>query len=498
MFKLKSKSINSKVNPKSNNPFTTKISTNCDPNPNKYNELTQVRLSQYPPIYYYRKVENPYQYNISSVDLKYSNRKSNEEIFTDKVKDIINKESGGTITLQDILSQSSKKDNLKPNGYPYFFYLNKHPILLKSMNNLPRKLNINFMKKINNEGDRNLRTNPSPYISNNKNGNDNYEENINKQNYEDEKNNGFENIRYEPNVNNINQVDNEKNNDVKEPNNNLIERENNNNQNPENINNNNEKQQETNENNINEITKENNNEQIIENTNNNLNEPQRENLENLKTENDEKNYNENYNDDEEELNEFTSQFNYNNNLQFKYNNYNTHHDPKKIKFPRNIYPLLTEREEIQYKYYESDPLLLKDDDLFKKKSGEKNIFRNHRQLTDFEGKLHMTSESNSSWIPRIPKRTTYNNYTSVQYNIISPGKKSVFKTKDEINGIKITNRVKSVSEFVDVNRIDAVNLSDLFANSVKDKHWFKRTDQVGANHSDLHLTYRERIPHTFS
>ena len=87
MFKLKSKSINSKVNPKSNNPFTTKISINCDPNPNKYNELTQVRLSQYPPIYYYRKVENPYQYNISSVDLKYSNRKSNEEIFTDKVKE---------------------------------------------------------------------------------------------------------------------------------------------------------------------------------------------------------------------------------------------------------------------------------------------------------------------------------------------------------------------------------------------------------------------------
>ena len=37
MFKLKSKSINSKVNPKSNNPLLTKISINCDPNPNKYN-----------------------------------------------------------------------------------------------------------------------------------------------------------------------------------------------------------------------------------------------------------------------------------------------------------------------------------------------------------------------------------------------------------------------------------------------------------------------------
>ena len=497
MFKLKSKSTDSKIISTSNNPLRTKISINCDPNPNKYNEMTQVRLSQYPPIYYYRKVENPYQYNITSIDLKYSNRKSNEQIFTEKVKDIINKESGGTMTLDDILSNSNRKDNLKPYGYPYFDYLNKHPYLMKSFQNLPRKLNIKFMKQNNNENERNLTTKPLSYINNNQNDNDNYEakinENVDEENKEDEKNNKLENERYEANENN---------NKIYEQNNNEEENENKNNQIYENIKENkeenNEEKKETNVNNINESTIEKKNEEMKENITENINEnePQKENLENLKKENEEK-Y-DNYNDDLDELNEFTSQFNYNNNLQFKYNNYNTHHDPKKIQFPRNLYPLLKEKEEIQYKYYESDPFLLKDDEMFKKKSGEKNIFRNHRQLIDFEGKLHMTSESNSSWIPRIPKRTTYNNFTSVQYNIISPGKRSMFKTKDEINGIKITNRVKSVSEFVDVNRIDAVNSSELFANSIKDKQWFMRTDQVGANHSDLHLTYRERIPHTFS
>jgi hypothetical protein len=300
-----------------------------------------------------------------------------------------------------------------------------------------------------------------------------------------------ENERINTNKNKvIEMIQNEENKD-----NNIIDNNiNNNNTDPivdNNVNNNNIEPRvdnNVNDNNTNVPTQDNNinEKQIIENQNNKEQIRQNDNMDNLN------------NDNEDENDEFLSQFNYNNNLQYKYNNYTTHHDPKKIPRPLNLYPPLSEKDQIQYKYYESDPHILKDDEFFKKKTGEKNLFRSPRQLQDFENKLHMTGESKSSWIPRIPQRTTYNNLTSVRYNILSPGKKSIFKTQDEITGLKIRNRVKSISDFVDVNRIAAENLSELFTNSIKDKKWFNRTDQVATNQADLHNTYRERIPYPFS
>ena len=556
MFQLQSRSMDLKKKPTNQNILKTKISINCEANPNKYNETTQNRLSRNPPIYYYRNVSNPYKYNIQSVDLKYSHGRSNEEIFTQKVKDIINKESGGSITLDDIISKS-KKDKYIPYGYPYFDYVNRHPNLMKSTNFLTsrRKFNMDVIKKNNSmgNGERKLCITTSPYITNNKNGNDNYEGPINGpfdgMNYgnEEQKNYEVENNRYEnnENVNQMNVNDNNTNEDINQNNenqnmnNNNITNEpivdkniNNNNTNEpiqDNINNNNNNNipnepivdKNINNNNTNEPTQDNinnnnniPNEPIVDNNinNNNINEPTqdnnlnnnnieqpiKENENNIEQNKQSENMNKLDNDNEEEYDEFTSQFNYNNQLQYKYNNYTTHHDPKKITRPLNLYPQLSEKDQIQYKYYESDPHLLKDDEFFKKKSGEKNLFRNHRQLQDFENKLHMTGESKSSWIPRIPQRTTYNNLTSVKYNILSPNKKSIFKTHDEITGIKIGNRVKSISDFVDVNRIAAENLSELFTNSIKDKNWFNRTEQVATNQADLHNTYRERIPYPFS
>ena len=556
MFQLQSRSMDLKKKPTNQNILKTKISINCEANPNKYNETTQNRLSRNPPIYYYRNVSNPYKYNIQSVDLKYSHGRSNEEIFTQKVKDIINKESGGSITLDDIISKS-KKDKYIPYGYPYFDYVNRHPNLMKSTNFLTsrRKFNMDVIKKNNSmgNGERKLCITTSPYITNNKNGNDNYEGPINGpfdgMNYgnEEQKNYEVENNRYEnnENVNQMNVNDNNTNEDINQNNenqnmnNNNITNEpivdkniNNNNTNEpiqDNINNNTNNNipnepivdKNINNNNTNEPTQDNinnnnniPNEPIVDNNinNNNINEPTqdnnlnnnnieqpiKENENNIEQNKQSENMNKLDNDNEEEYDEFTSQFNYNNQLQYKYNNYTTHHDPKKITRPLNLYPQLSEKDQIQYKYYESDPHLLKDDEFFKKKSGEKNLFRNHRQLQDFENKLHMTGESKSSWIPRIPQRTTYNNLTSVKYNILSPNKKSIFKTHDEITGIKIGNRVKSISDFVDVNRIAAENLSELFTNSIKDKNWFNRTEQVATNQADLHNTYRERIPYPFS
>ena len=94
-------------------------------------ETTQARLSSNPPIYYYRKVTDPYQYDIQKVDLKYSNKISDQETFTERVKKILNKESNGTITLDDIMSQTTRSnDFFLPYGYIYYDYLKKNHHIL--------------------------------------------------------------------------------------------------------------------------------------------------------------------------------------------------------------------------------------------------------------------------------------------------------------------------------------------------------------------------------
>ena len=485
MFQLQSRSMDLKKKPTNQNILKTKISINCEANPNKYNETTQNRLSRNPPIYYYRNVSNPYKYNIQSVDLKYSNGRSNEEIFTERVKDIINKESGGSITLDDIISKS-KKDQYLPYGYPYFDYMNRHPNLMKSTNFLTsrRKFNMDVIKKNNSmgNGERKLCITTSPYITNNKNGNDNYEGPINgpfnNENYvnEEQKNYEVENNRYGNN-------ENENQMNVNENNTNEPINQNNENQNiNNNINTEPNAENNINNNNINEPT-------VDNNTNNNNNEPIVDN--NINNNNTDPIVDNNFNNNNIEPRVDNNVNDNNTNVPTQDNNINekpiieNQNNKEQIRQNDNMDNLNNDNED-------------ENDEFFKKKSGEKNLFRNHRQLQDFENKLHMTGESKSSWIPRIPQRTTYNNLTSVKYNILSPGKKSIFKTHDEITGLKIGNRVKSISDFVDVNRIAAENLSELFTNSIKDKRWFNRTEQVATNQADLHNTYRERIPYPFS
>ena len=445
------------------NILSKKFSINCKSTPNKYYESTQYRLSQKPPIYFYRKITNPYKYNITKVDLSYSNRKSNEDIFAEKVKDIINKEIGDSRNLNDMLTQSLKKDKYKPKGYPYFDFVYKHHNILKNF--FPNeKINKNNLKEkniVNDENEKNIMNNSSKYIMKNHNGKENNKENLN-------------NIQYEE-VNNNNVIQN------------ILEK--------EKIKNNfNEKNQK--DKNDNEVNKYENNHNINYN-------------ENIKNDNinnkNEYEYNivQKKNTIDNDLNkllnkkEDISQLNHSNNLQDRYKN-NTIYNPKTIKFTSNLYPKLSEIDEIKYKYYESDPHNLKNDNLFKNKSGEKYLFRNNYQLKDFENKLHISSESNSSWIPKIPKRITYNNLSSVKYNIISPLKRSIFKTREEITGLKIANRVKSVSEIVNFITNKSKNSSDLFENSIKDKKWFMKRNQVAANQADLHHAYKEIIPHPFS
>ena len=109
--------------------------------------------------------------------------------------------------------------------------------------------------------------------------------------------------------------------------------------------------------------------------------------------------------------------------------------------------------------------------------------------------------SNSSWIPNIPKRINYCGHTSVHYNIISPEKKSIFKTREEIdnNQIKIHHKVKSVSNIIDLNWESSPHITSQFVNSINSNfNYFSRKKNVGGCHLDLFHTYRETCPHPFS
>ena len=140
MFKIKNFSESSGFkNPESNNLSNNLTRNTLRGNLTLYNnnnsrnfELTENRLKTNPPTYYIRKVTTPYNYDINKVSLAYSNKQSNEEIFTEKVKYILKKESKGSITLNDIMSQTTKsKDSFLPNAYIYYDYINKNPKLLK-------------------------------------------------------------------------------------------------------------------------------------------------------------------------------------------------------------------------------------------------------------------------------------------------------------------------------------------------------------------------------
>ena len=476
MFKVKSNSLdignqtfNNTVSTIPTNKLMKTTTTKLPFNTNQYSsirnfESTQSRLSSKPPIYYYRKVTDPYQYDIQKVDLKYSNKISDQQNFTDRVKKIIDKESNGTITLDDIMSQTTRSnDYFLPYGYIYYDYLKKNPQILggndltlnkRNLKNFRNK-NLNFVKNLtedrfyNHINERENQFSDFRYNNEIKTHNDISNNNFNNNNNKEE---NKENLEKEENKEE-NEKENEENNDE----NNKIKTENNIELNPQN--NIDENKIET------EIKKEQNINKSQE-TNNNPPEKSQEN--------------------QKEKPEISTQKN-----EEIENNENSN--------IKTLYPKLTQKEEIQYKYTQSDIFNLKKDNLFKNKSGEKYLFRPNTQLD--KKKIHINYLSNSSWIPNIPKRTNYCGHTSVGYNIISPGKKSLFKTKEEIDrnsGIKLYNRIKAFSNFIDQNWQSSSRLTEQFSNSIKDKKPFNKKNNVASYYLDMHHTYKESIPHPFS
>ena len=212
MFKIYSKSMDLKKKGFLINPIKYKFSINCSPNETNYYAITQ---NKNPKLYNSRN--NFYPNNYTSQNLDYSNNLNNQDFFTEKVKRIINKETEGTITLDEILSKTTIQDHFRPYGYPYFSFSNRN---LRKNGNSYNKKKIYEIKNLMGNGERKLIIKPSAYITNNKNGNDNYEGAINGplflNDYNENNNNCKDkNNRYDDNVElkHSNEQNNENNND---------------------------------------------------------------------------------------------------------------------------------------------------------------------------------------------------------------------------------------------------------------------------------------------
>ena len=162
------------------------------------------------------------------------------------------------------------------------------------------------------------------------------------------------------------------------------------------------------------------------------------------------------------------------------------------------YDKISEKDSILYKYQLSDPFNLRDDKVFKNKSGELYLLK-EKQKKNKENFDLKDNDLLNEWIPKYPNRRNFVGYTSVKFNILNPGTKSIFKTKDEIElGFKPSNKTKSISEFLELSRVNAPNLNkrynELFEKNPKN---FGRENYVANDFGNLHHTYREMIPNCF-
>ena len=121
--KLQSMDINKNMEKyKFNSPYTintTKLSSNKIKDFNKYyenpRENTINRKNKFPPIFFYRKINTPYKYNISSVP-EYLIKTNEEKRFIDKLYKSLTSEKDKTI-LKDLLDKNKKKITFRKDIY---------------------------------------------------------------------------------------------------------------------------------------------------------------------------------------------------------------------------------------------------------------------------------------------------------------------------------------------------------------------------------------------
>ena len=113
-----------------------------------------------------------------------------------------------------------------------------------------------------------------------------------------------------------------------------------------------------------------------------------------------------------------------------YNYYDDYNQPYEKKEEKPIYNKISEKDSILHKYQLSDPFNLRDDNIFKNKSGELYLLKEKKNKKEnFDLK---DNDLLNEWIHKYPNRRNFVGYTSVKFNILNPGTKSLFKTKDEI------------------------------------------------------------------
>ena len=138
----------------------------------------------------------------------------------------------------------------------------------------------------------------------------------------------------------------------------------------------------------------------------------------------------------------------------------------------------------QVKHTDSDLFMIKNDKTSFDKSGEKYLFKS------INNKYDITTNSNSEW----KDKNMYKNfigYTSIQYDILNPGNKSISKTKEiiynEANGFNPVNRQKSLCEFIDLNRVGVPNPNKVFLNAANSsKNAFCRNSNICSTFLDMH------------
>ena len=154
-------------------------------------------------------------------------------------------------------------------------------------------------------------------------------------------------------------------------------------------------------------------------------------------------------------------------------------------------------------YQNSDIFNIKNDEQNLLKSSETYLFKNIKGE-----RYNITRESNSKWKPgaNIP---TFINYSSQEFNILSPGKKGFSSTKDKIinecekrkdNNSKAKNNVnymnpiyrqKGLAEFIDITRNGASNQGmDFIRTFHSNPKCFYKHNEVGNTFNDCYSQYK--------
>ena len=122
--KNKTLSPNNNLSKTINNPFRN-IRMYNSPSPNESSkESTFYRLNQVPPIYFYRKINTPYKYNISSVP-EYLIKTDEEKHFMEKLYQTISNEKDKKI-LTSLIHKNNQKDSTHRDFYkPKYFNVQK-------------------------------------------------------------------------------------------------------------------------------------------------------------------------------------------------------------------------------------------------------------------------------------------------------------------------------------------------------------------------------------